>query len=113
MRTKAILVNNPSNPCGTCFSKEHCLDIIKVADELKIPIIADEVYYGLVYGEGVEFHSLGNLTKDVPIIVRMNHSLFIKNTYRVWDLYLRYIACPDGDSDGALFTITMAISIKL
>ena len=21
--TKAILVNNPSNPCGSCFSKEH------------------------------------------------------------------------------------------
>ena len=22
-RTKAILINNPSNPCGTCFSKKH------------------------------------------------------------------------------------------
>jgi aspartate/methionine/tyrosine aminotransferase len=50
------------------------LEIIKVADELKIPIIADEIYHGLVYDtegreEGEEFYSFANLTKDVPIIV--------------------------------------------
>ena len=61
-------MNNPSNPCGTCFSKEHQLEIISVADEYKIPIIADEVYYGLVYDENITFHSFGTLTKDVPII---------------------------------------------
>lgn len=68
-RTKAILVNNPSNPCGSCFTKEHCLEILKVADDSKVPIIADEVYYGLVYEDDLEFISFGNLTKDVPIIV--------------------------------------------
>jgi tyrosine aminotransferase len=30
--------------------------------------LADEVYYGLNYGEGTEFTSFGNLTKEVPII---------------------------------------------
>jgi len=67
--TKAILVNNPSNPCGSVFSKEHQLEIIALANEYKLPIIADEVYYGLVYDEEAEFHSFGNLTTDVPIIV--------------------------------------------
>lgn len=67
-RTKAIIVTNPSNPCGSVFTKEHQLEILKLADEYKIPIIADEIYYGLAYGEGSEFHSFGNLTKDVPII---------------------------------------------
>lgn len=66
--TKAILVNNPSNPCGSCFTKEHQLAIIAVANEAKVPIIADEVYYGLVYEDDAEFYSMGNLTKDVPII---------------------------------------------
>ena len=69
-KTRAILVNNPSNPCGSVFTKEHQLEIIKVAHEYKIPIISDEVYYGLVYDEEKEFHSFGNLTKDVPIIVQ-------------------------------------------
>jgi tyrosine aminotransferase len=44
------------------------LDIIKVADEYKIPIVADEVYYGLVFDEESEFHSFGALTHDVPVI---------------------------------------------
>jgi aspartate/methionine/tyrosine aminotransferase len=39
-----------------------------VADEFKVPLIADEIYYGLVYDEEVEFHSFANLTSDVPII---------------------------------------------
>ena len=30
--TKAILVNNPSNPCGSCFTKEHMEEILKVAE---------------------------------------------------------------------------------
>lgn len=69
-KTKAILVNNPSNPCGSCWTKEHQLEILKVAEEYKIPIIADEVYYGLVYEDNMEYYSFGNLTKEVPIIVR-------------------------------------------
>jgi tyrosine aminotransferase len=69
--TKAILVNNPSNPCGSVFSKEHQLEILKIADEAKVPIISDEVYYDLVYDGVSEFHSFGNLTKDVPVIVRI------------------------------------------
>lgn len=66
--TKAILVNNPSNPCGSVFSKKHQLEIIEFANEYKIPIIADEVYYGLVYESEEEYQSFGTLTKEVPII---------------------------------------------
>jgi tyrosine aminotransferase len=63
-------VNNPSNPCGSVFSKQHMLDIIEVANHYKLPIISDEVYYGLSFDEdGNDFISFGNLTKDVPIIV--------------------------------------------
>lgn len=41
-----------------------------MADEYKLPIIADEVYYGLVFDDESEFYSFGNLTKDVPVIVK-------------------------------------------
>ena len=67
-KTKAILVNNPSNPCGSCWSKEHMEEILAVANEYKIPLIADEVYYGLSYNEDRPFISFGNLTSDTPII---------------------------------------------
>lgn len=42
--TAAIVVNNPSNPCGSVFSKEHIRDILAFADRHKVPIIADEIY---------------------------------------------------------------------
>jgi tyrosine aminotransferase len=67
-RTKAILVTNPSNPCGSVFSKKHQLEIIAFANEYKIPIIADEVYYGIVFDEDADYQSFGTLTKDVPVI---------------------------------------------
>jgi tyrosine aminotransferase len=66
--TKAILINNPSNPCGSCFTKEHLMEILQIADDYLIPIISDEVYYGLSYNEERPFYSLGNLTSKVPVI---------------------------------------------
>lgn len=49
--TAAIIVNNPSNPCGSVFSKEHLLEILEVAELYKIPIIADEIYDKFVFSE--------------------------------------------------------------
>lgn len=69
--TRVILINNPSNPCGSVFSKKHMLEIIDFANTYRLPIIADEVYYGLVYDEQAEFHAFGDLTQEVPIIVSL------------------------------------------
>ena len=44
----AILINNPSNPCGSVYSKEHLLDIISIAEKYKLCIVADEVYADMV-----------------------------------------------------------------
>lgn len=67
-RTRAILVNNPSNPCGSCFTAAHIQEILAVADEFKIPIISDEVYYGLSYDPERPFISMGHATSTVPVI---------------------------------------------
>ena len=42
--TAAILINNPSNPCGSVFSVKHIREIIAVAEKNKVPVIADEIY---------------------------------------------------------------------
>lgn len=41
--TAALIVTNPSNPCGSVFTKEHMVKIIDIAEKYCIPIIADEV----------------------------------------------------------------------
>lgn len=46
--TAAIVVNNPSNPCGSVFPKSHLQDIARLAVNYKIPVIADEIYDNFV-----------------------------------------------------------------
>ena len=46
--TAAIMLNNPSNPCGSVYSRQHLLDILAVAEKHRIPIISDEIYDGMV-----------------------------------------------------------------
>lgn len=48
-RTKAIMVNSPSNPTGTIMTPEN----MEKLSGLGVPIISDEIYHGLVY-EGHE-----------------------------------------------------------
>ncbi|MGC8658672.1 MAG: pyridoxal phosphate-dependent aminotransferase [Desulfomonilaceae bacterium] len=52
-RTKAIIINSPSNPTGTLIKPEN---MQKLAG-LGVPIISDEIYHGLVY-EGKEHSAL-------------------------------------------------------
>lgn len=67
-RTKAILINNPGNPCGNAFSREHIEDILEIAERHQLPIIADEIYGFMVF-PGVKFHSFASVTKNVPVLV--------------------------------------------
>lgn len=66
-RTAAIVVTNPSNPCGSVYSKQHLKQILHVAEKHKIPIIADEIYAHMVF-PGEEFEFLSRLTRSVPIL---------------------------------------------
>lgn len=66
-KTAAIVVNNPSNPCGSVYTKEHLEDIIDIASRNRVPIIADEIYEHIVFSNQ-EFIALSSLSKDVPVL---------------------------------------------
>jgi aspartate/methionine/tyrosine aminotransferase len=61
-RTKAILINSPSNPTGNVLSTERIKRIV----ELGIPVISDEIYHGLLY-EGTE-HSIFEFTNEAFVL---------------------------------------------
>jgi aspartate aminotransferase len=48
-RTKAIMVNSPSNPTGRVLTQEEVDAIVAVATEEDLYVIADEIYEQLIY----------------------------------------------------------------
>jgi aminotransferase len=69
-KTKAIILNYPSNPCGTILSKEEVEKISKLAVEHNIYLISDEIYSELVFS-GNKFYSPASIkeVKDNLIVV--------------------------------------------
>ncbi len=50
-RTRAVILNSPSNPCGTMYSPEEVRAICEVLSKHeRITLISDEIYERLVYG---------------------------------------------------------------
>ncbi|XP_063838621.1 tyrosine aminotransferase-like [Ostrinia nubilalis] len=66
-KTAAIVVINPSNPCGSVYSEEHLLEILDIASRNRVPIIADEIYEHFVFS-GHKYTAMSALSKDVPIL---------------------------------------------
>lgn len=62
--TKALLLNNPSNPSGVVYTSGELSDIARVCVENEVYIISDEIYYRLVYGDA-KFTSVAALGEDV------------------------------------------------
>ncbi|XP_031550966.1 tyrosine aminotransferase-like [Actinia tenebrosa] len=54
-KTRAIIVNNPSNPCGSVYTREHLEAILEV-------VVLMTVF------PGQKFHALASLSKNVPIL---------------------------------------------
>ncbi|KAK6185565.1 hypothetical protein SNE40_007770 [Patella caerulea] len=65
--TACIIVNNPSNPCGSVYDKQHLQDILEICQHNKLPVIADEIYEHFVFS-GAKYYPLASLTDSVPIL---------------------------------------------
>lgn len=66
-KTKLLVVINPSNPCGSVYSREHLTQIVQIAKRHHLPILADEVYEKITFSK--PFVSLSEFCEEVPIIV--------------------------------------------
>jgi aspartate aminotransferase len=62
-RTKAVIINSPSNPTGMIYSKEELAELAEVCREADILIVSDEIYEKLIYGD-VTHTSIAGLSDD-------------------------------------------------
>ena len=63
-RTKGIVVINPNNPTGVMYSNELLMQIVEIAREHGLVILADEVYDKVLY-DGVKHTAIASMSKDV------------------------------------------------
>ena len=63
-KTKAIILNSPSNPTGAVYEKEELLALGEVLMEHSVYIVTDEIYEQFVY-DGIAHHSLAALCPEL------------------------------------------------
>jgi len=63
-KTKALILNSPSNPTGLSYDRKTLEKIAEVALKHGLYVISDEIYEKLTYG-GVEHISIASLDKEV------------------------------------------------
>lgn len=63
-KTKAVIINSPSNPSGMVYSREELAELAAVAVEKDILIVSDEIYEKLLYN-GLEHISIAQLSDEV------------------------------------------------
>jgi len=68
-RTRAIIVNSPSNPTARVFRRSELRELYEICREKDILILSDEAYEDLIY-EGTHF-SVGSLEKGPDIVLSL------------------------------------------
>ncbi len=63
-KTKAVIINSPSNPTGMIYNREELQAIADVVVEQDIYAVADEMYEYLIYG-GEEHVSIASLGEEI------------------------------------------------
>jgi aspartate aminotransferase len=63
-RTRAIVLNNPSNPTGALYSRAQIEALAKVVVEKDLLVVSDDIYRQLVYGDG-EYVSIASTHPEV------------------------------------------------
>lgn len=61
-----IMIINPDNPTGAVMSRNDLEEMVRIAKEYDLFIIADEIYMNMVYGEGKKHTALAEVIGDVP-----------------------------------------------
>jgi aspartate aminotransferase len=70
-KTKALILNSPSNPTGLAYDKKTLEEIAAIAVKHRIYVISDEIYEKLLY-DGFKHYSIASLgpeIKDLTIVV--------------------------------------------
>ncbi len=83
-KTKALILNTPSNPTGMVYTADELKEIAKVCVEKDIFVISDEIYEHLIYeGERVSIATFGEEIYKRTIIVNGLSKTYAMTGWRI------------------------------
>ena len=107
-KTKALILNSPSNPTGAVMDKEDIKGIADLATDHDFMIIADEIYEKIIYGK--KHYSAGAYSDNVITINGFS------KTYAMTGLRIAYMAGNEAITEELLkihqYCIACASSIS-
>ena len=109
-RTKAIVVINPNNPTGAVYSKEILQQIVDVAREHSLLILADEIYDKILYDDA-EHINIASLCPDL-LCLTFNG---LSKAYRIAGYRSGWLVItgPKGHAEGFLEGLTLLSGTRL
>lgn len=88
-RTKALVVNSPSNPTGSAYTRKELDKIAEIALSKNIFVISDEIYEKIVY-DGFQFTSIASLSEEMKKRTIIVHG--VAKTYSMTGWRIGYTA---------------------
>jgi aspartate aminotransferase len=90
-KAKALVINSPSNPTGSAYTRKELEELTEVALRHKIFIISDEIYEKIVY-DGFEHVSIASLSDEVKELTIILNG--VSKTYSMTGWRIGYTAGP-------------------
>jgi len=89
--TKVLIINSPSNPTGTVYTRKELESIAEICVKRNIVVISDEIYEKLCY-TAEPFVSIGSLNKDIyNLTVTVNG---VSKSYAMTGWRIGYLGAP-------------------
>lgn len=84
-KTKALLLNTPSNPTGSLYSRGELEAIADLAVEHGFAVISDEIYEKLIYdgAEHISIASINEEIKDLTIVINGMSKAYAMTGWRI------------------------------
>lgn len=83
-KTKVIIINSPSNPCGTVYGEKELLEFGKLFEKYDLVVVSDEIYEKLTYESSyVSIGALSDYLKENTITINGFSKSFGMTGWRV------------------------------
>ena len=91
-RTKAVILNSPSNPTGVAYTSEELTALAEVIVSKAILVITDDVYEKIVY-DGFSFSTIASVSEEVKNLTVVVNG--VSKAYSMTGWRIGYAAGPE------------------